>query len=198
MIIPIVEEFKDSNQIIINNCFQSYHNMIPKIHRDDESYREGSFVACTYGLYNYNVNIGNKNLDPVIRIQVEGEAEICMFEDHCMKKINQIIKGKIALPQSSTPTVKDSRQSVPSPEILEYEKERKEAQKSTILEKLNEQPYTRQPYTTTDKQKNDDESKQKVINDQKEIQSKEDQRAVLFCTQYIHAVDQPQSCQIPR
>jgi hypothetical protein len=38
---------------------------------------------------------------------------------------------------------------------------------------------------------------QKVIDDQIKLQSREDQRAVLFCTQYIHAVVQPESCQDP-
>ena len=38
---------------------------------------------------------------------------------------------------------------------------------------------------------------QKVIDEQIKLQSREDQRAVLFCTQYIHAVVQPESCQDP-
>jgi len=109
IIIPVAAKFKDSNQYKINSCAQSYHNMIPKIHRDDESYWEGSIVACTYGLYNYNVNIGDTyNVDPLLRIQIEGGAELCMLDDHCMKKINNIIKGKIALhSESSTPKLKD-------------------------------------------------------------------------------------------
>ena len=99
LIIPINKKLKESNQYKIQGCFNSYHNTIPKIHGDDESYREGSYVACTYGLYNYNVNIGNKNLDPFLRIQIEGGAELCMLDDHCMKKINKIMEGKIPLPR---------------------------------------------------------------------------------------------------
>ena len=124
MIIPVGANFKDSNQAKINSCAQSYHNKIPKIYRDDESYREGSYVACSYGLYNYNVNIGNKELDPILRIQIEGEAEICMLDDHCMKKINQIIKGKIALPQSSNPTLKDSSSNIPPKPSPEEEEQK--------------------------------------------------------------------------
>jgi hypothetical protein len=117
IIIPITAEFKNSNQYKINSCAQSYHNMIPKIHRDDESYWEGSIVVCTYGLYNYNANIGNKNMDPFLQIQIEGEAQLCMLDDHCMKKINQIIKGKIALPSTpSTPTLKDSSRNISPPQ----------------------------------------------------------------------------------
>lgn len=116
IIIPIATKFKDSNQLKITSCAQKYHNMIPKIYRDDESYWEGSNVVCAYGLYNYNVNIGDKNLDPILRIQIEGEAEICMLDDHCMKKINQIIKGNIALPFTpSTPTFKDSSPTISPP-----------------------------------------------------------------------------------
>jgi hypothetical protein len=39
--------------------------------------------------------------------------------------------------------------------------------------------------------------KQKTIKDQIELQAKEDRRAILFCTQYIHADVQPESCQDP-
>ena len=115
MITPVAAKFKDTNQLKINSCAQSYHNKIPKIYRDDESYWEGSIVVCAYGLYNYNVNMGDKySGDPLLRIQIQGEAEICMLDDHCMKKINNIIKGKIALqPQPSTPTLEDSRPSIP-------------------------------------------------------------------------------------
>ena len=97
MIIPVGGNFKDSNQVKIQVCAQSYHNMIPKIYRDDESYWEGSNVACAYGMYNYNINIGDKKMDPLKRSQIELEVTQCMFDDHCMKKINNIIKGKIAL-----------------------------------------------------------------------------------------------------
>ena len=202
IIIPVGGNFKDSNQLKINSCAQSYHNKIPKIYRDDESYWEGSIVVCAYGLYNYNVNIGDKNLDPLLRIQIEGESEICMLDDHCMKKINQIIKGKIALQtQTLTPTLEGSRQSVPSPEILEYEKERKEAQKGTILEKLNEQPYTRQPYTTTDRDKkgfidrDDDKEKENDESKPKVNLTTEEQELIKSCALYFYAIDlQPQNC----
>ena len=122
IIIPVAAKFKDSNQVKIQVCVQSYHNMIFKIFRDDESYWEGSNVACVYGMYNYNINIGDKKMDPLKRSQIELEVTQCMFDDHCMKKINNIIKGKIAL-QYEFPGSKLS------PEVLKYEKERIEAQK---------------------------------------------------------------------
>ena len=144
LIISISATFKDSNQAKINSCAQNYHNKIPKIYREDESYWEGSNVACAYGLYNYNVNIGDKNLDPILRIQIEGEAEICMLDDHCMKKINQVIKGKISLQsEPSTPKLKDSHQNIPA----------------------------------------------------KKSPQEEEQELIKFCAKYIHAVDQPQSCE---
>ena len=156
MIVLVGANFKESNQHKINSCAQSYHNQIPKIYRDDESYWEGSLVACTYGLYNYNVNIGNKNMDPILRIQIEGEAEICMLDDHCIKKIKNIIKGEIALQSSGNvqPKVnqKEEEQQY-SPEVLEYEKNRKEAQKGTYLDIPLEERLARGPYTTTDKDK---------------------------------------------
>jgi hypothetical protein len=60
--------------------------MIPKIYQDDESYWEGSVVACAYGMYNYNVNIGDKNNDIFDVQMIEIEASGCMINDHCMKK----------------------------------------------------------------------------------------------------------------
>jgi hypothetical protein len=56
--------------------------------------------------------------DPLLRIQIVGEAEICMLDDHCMKKINQLIKGKIPLPFTpSTPTDSSPNTSSPQTEI---------------------------------------------------------------------------------
>jgi|SRR5215211_4865753 len=68
-------------------------------------------------------------------------------------------------------------------EVLKSEKERKEAQKGTILEKLNEQPYSREPYTTTDKDKkgfidrdddDDDEEKDNDDDDGKKDKKRKD------------------------
>ena len=38
------------------------------------------YMACVYGLYNYNVDIGNKNLDPILRIQIEEKLKyVCLM-----------------------------------------------------------------------------------------------------------------------
>jgi hypothetical protein len=123
MIIPITT-LENSNEFKIDNCAISYRNMIPKIYRDDERHWLGAKVACAYGLYNYNLNIGDRNLDPILRIQIEGESEICMLDDHCMKKIDQIIEGKIALQSKpSTPITPPKQNSIIPPQKTPQQEE---------------------------------------------------------------------------
>ena len=42
-----------------------------------------------------------------------------MLDDHCMKKINQIIKGKIPLPQTDISNLNKSPQSIPKSSVEE-------------------------------------------------------------------------------
>ena len=193
IIIPVGANFKDPNNVKISICAQSYHKMIPKIYQDDKSYWEGSVVACTYGLYNYKVNIGEKNLDPLLRIQIEGEAQICMFDDHCMKKINNIIKGKIAL-EYEFPL---------PPAIQKYEEERKKAQPGAVLAEKERMARGWEPYTTTDKDKkgfidrDDDDVKEKNIDESKQKinLTTEEQELIKSCALYFYAINQqPQDC----
>jgi hypothetical protein len=124
LIIPVKGEFKDSNQAKLNYCAQSYMLLVPKIYQDDEDQWDGAIIACAYGMYNYNVNIGDTyKVNRFDRQMIEIETEKCMLDNHCMNKINQIIKGKIAL-KSGISIPKESQKNIPKKVSPEQEEQR--------------------------------------------------------------------------
>ena len=181
MIIPVGGNFKDSNQQKLSSCAQSYMTMIPKIHRDDESYWDGSIVACAYGMYNYNINIGDKyNVDRFDVQMIEIEAEGCMIDEHCMKKINNIIKGKIPLQsQFSSPNLEDSKSS--EDEFVPYTTTDKNKEGFIDREDDDEEKDDEEK----DDEENDYKLKQKNGNNQEGMAGMPDQWLIEFCVKRV-------------
>ncbi|MFB5600739.1 MAG: hypothetical protein ACE5SW_11000 [Nitrososphaeraceae archaeon] len=80
------------------DCADNYVNPLPRIYKEDETYKAAAVIACAYGFYNYNLNVGDiKNVDPFTRNEIALEAAQCSLEPSCNKKLKKIIEGKIPL-----------------------------------------------------------------------------------------------------